>query len=157
MNYPIEIRKIDQKLEFYEEVIPLLKRSEDYLRSHSWCKRIDKGWLFNNTGFALCIFLFDVDTGNKDDGLTWVIVGDFPSMYTDTYSVPTTKDALEYYIELASDWIENVENGLSIEENYPFKVSIQEEMVKLFKKKVNSLKTIILPAIDELSYEIVLE
>ncbi|HEY0827064.1 MAG TPA: hypothetical protein VGE40_03135 [Bacilli bacterium] len=153
MEYPIEVRKIDPSIEFYSEVVPLVKEAEDYLQRHSWCKEIRNGWLFINTGFALCIFLFDVETQNPDDGFTWVMVGDFPPMYSDTYSVPTTKDLLEFYIELANEWITNVESGKSIEDCYPFDASTDKHSVELFKRKLNSLKTIILPHIDELNFK----
>jgi hypothetical protein len=155
--YPVDISRIDESIEHYDEVVKLRKQAEEYLLGYEWCKEIYKGWLFTNIGFVACIFLFEIEnTASPEDKLIWVLVGDFPTVYLDTYHIYTTKEVIETYIELAIDWLEMVEQGKSPDDCFPFDVPPGDEYVKLFNEKVKNLNKIILPHIEELSYKLVL-
>ena len=136
------------------EVQSLLKESREYLEKHSWCKKICKGWLFTNIGFAVCIFLYDIENAQSvEDNLIWVITGDFPPMYLDTYNVKSTKEVIENYIDLATDWISHAESGESLNDCYPLSASTDLNSIELLKKKVALLQQKILPNIDDVNYQ----
>lgn len=151
MRYPIKYTEIGSKTEFYSEVILLHKEATDFLMSFSWCKSILNSHLYLNLGSTLCIFLFDVENiASKDDNKLWVIVGDIPPMYLDTYGPRTTKEVLEDYVRLAYDWINNVKLGKSVENCYPFKAKPTKEMAGLLEQKVSFMKTTLIDNIDDI-------
>jgi hypothetical protein len=155
MNYPININDIKKSLEFYSEVKILINEAKEYIENHSWCKKIYSGWLFTNIGYALNIFLFRIENSQSiDDNLIWVIVGDFPPMYLDTYNISTTKEVVEVYVELASDWISKAESDEPLDDCYPLDAQTDKTSIDLLKKKIEFLEKKILPNIKELSFGI---
>lgn len=155
MNYPININDIRTSLEFYSEVELLIKEAKAYLKEHSWCKKIYDGWLFTNIGYAINIFLFRIENSQSiDDNLIWVIVGDFPPMYLDTYNISTTIEVVEVYVELTRDWISKAENDESLEDCYPLDAQTDKISIDLLKKKIEFLENKIIPNIEEISFEI---
>jgi len=158
MNYPVNINSINSSTEFYSEVSPLVEEAKKYLNEHPWCKEIYSGWLFTNIGYAVCIFLFEIEnTQSSEDNLTWVIVGDFPPVYLDTYNVSTTKEVVEVYIELVTDWIGNAESGESLEECYPLDATTDKDSIELLKKKIQLLEQKIVPNIEEINFKVALQ
>lgn len=156
MIYPISIDSINNSTEFYSEIIPLVEDAKSYLFQHSWCKKISSGWLFTNIGYAVCIFLFEIENAqSKEDNLIWVIVGDFPSMYLDTYNVHSTKEVLETYIELVNEWITTVESKQSLDECYPLNSLQTDESLEMLKKRIGLLENQILSNIDEINFSAV--
>src|SRR4051812_4095173 len=104
MGYPISIQSINESTEFYSEVLPLVASAQDYLSQHHWCDKINHGWLFTNIGYAVCIFLFDIENSEgNDDHLLWVLVGDMPSMYLSAYNTHSTENVIETYVRLVHD------------------------------------------------------
>ena len=158
MNYPVNINSINSSTEFYAEVSPLVEEAKKYLNEYPWCKGIYNGWLFTNIGYAVCIFLFEIEnTQSSEDNLTWVIVGDFPPMYLDTYNVLTTKEVVEAYIELVTEWIGNAESGDSLEECYPLDATTDIDSINLLKKKIKLLEQKIASNIDEINFKVALQ
>jgi hypothetical protein len=152
MNYPIKLSEITSDLEYYNEVIESSMRAKKYLLQHRWCKTIKEGWLFTNLGYPLCIFLFEVENlQSPEDNFLWVMSGDFPSIYLDTYKVKTTKEVIRIYIELAKNWIESVEKNRPLDDCYPFEASSNKETADLFNRKVSFLKENIIDHIKDLS------
>lgn len=153
MTYPVATDRLDSSIQFYDEVRVLLEQSKTYLSEYPWCAAIKNGWLFVNIGRVACIFLFDIEnTQSPEDNLVWIVAGDFPTMYTDTYSAESTKVVLETYIYLATEWLDNVEQGRSTEECFPFEADPTPELIQLFQKKVNILQQKILPHVDDIHY-----
>lgn len=158
MNYPVNIKDINPSIEFYSEVTPLVEEATKYLREHPWCKEIYNGWLFTNVGYAINIFLFEIENSqSSEDNLVWVIVGDFPPMYLDTYNVSTTKEVAETYVELVSGWIEKAENNEPLDECYPLDAGTDKVSIELLKRKVEFLEKKVIPNIDELNFDIAIE
>jgi len=157
MNYPIHIQEINSSVEFHNEVLKLKNEAETYIKQYPWCAKIYGGWLITNIGFAVNIYLFKIEnTQSTDDDLIWVIVGDFPPMYLDTYNVSSTTEVCETYIELASEWIAKVENSESIEECYPLDANQDKNSIELLKRKVKLLREKILPNIKDIEFNAVL-
>lgn len=146
---------MDSSLEFFDKVVPLINESKIYLASQKWCGEIYEGWLFTNIGYALCIFLYRIDKlQSSEDNLVWIVVGDIPPAYLDTYNVESTKEVIENYIELVEDWIENAESGNSFEDCFPFKSDTPEESITMLKTRIQLLKNSFLPNIADIRYEI---
>lgn len=158
MNYPVNINSIHSSVEFYSEVYPLVEEAKKYLIEHPWCKEIYNGWLFTNIGYAVCIFLFEIENSqSSEDNLLWVIAGDFPPMYLDIYNVSTTKEVVEAYIELVTNWIGNAERDESLEECYPLDATTDKDTIELLKKKIELLEQKIVPSIEEINFSVALQ
>jgi hypothetical protein len=154
MQYPIDVKEIPIKLDYHKEVINAKKEAEVYLNSFTWCKRINKSAIYTNLGRVLCVFLFDIDnTSCKEDNLLWVIVGDIPPMYLDTFGPKTTVQVLEDYIRLSEHWIHQVKIGGPINECYPFNVKPTLELAELLEIRVSFMKNTLIKNIDDLAIE----
>ena len=157
MTYPISIDSITSDVDFFPEVVSLVEESKTYLEKHQWCTKIKQGWLFTNVGRVLCIFLFELENSQSpEDNLIWLIAGDFPPMYLDTYNVSDTKEVIEVYIELANDWIKQVETNQSLDECFPFEAAPSIVSAEILKKRIVLLQKKFLPEITALSYKSVL-
>ncbi len=154
MRYPISDEKISSRLEYYSEAIELLNESTEYLKSHVWCKKVIRSWLFINLGKVLCIFLYEIENSQSaEDNLTWVMVGDFPPVYLDTINVNNTQEVVDVYIELVEDWIESAEAGQSLEECFPLLANWSDESIEMLKERTKLLRNSILPGLPKMSVE----
>ncbi|WPU92462.1 hypothetical protein SNE25_24345 [Mucilaginibacter sabulilitoris] len=150
MNYPIDYNRITVKTDFYQELIKAHEEASLYLLAFAWCRKIVHSDVYLNLGSTLCIFVFQIEnSASTDDNNLWVIVGDIPPMYLDTYGPQTTKHVLEDYIRLAEDWIDHVKDGKSINNCYPFKAEPTIEMATLLEKRVSFMKNTL---IDNIAY-----
>lgn len=149
--YPLNISDISSSTEFFEEVKSLTEESKNYLKGFAWCKKIKDGWLYTNLGYVLCIFLYEIENiQSPEDNLIWVIVGDLPAMYLDTFNVLTTKKVIETYIELAEDWIHHALNNQLMDECFPFQTEKSVSALEMLRKRVELLKNKILPEIEDI-------
>ena len=157
MEYPIKIDNINSSLEFSDEITSLIEESKKYLTSYKWCRSIKQGWLFTNIGYAINIFLYEIENEQSpDDNFIWTMVGDLPAIYLDTYSVKNTKQVIENYIGLADDWIHHVESDQSTDDCFPFQANTSNESINMFKKRIQLLRDNILPNITDIGYDAVL-
>ena len=102
-NCPISTDDLKPTLKFYDEVLEMNVQAEKYITGFKWCKKINNSQIYYNLGSTLCVFLFDIDNSQsveEGDNILWVIVGDLPSMYLDTYSIKSLKEPLECYTDL---------------------------------------------------------
>ncbi len=153
MEYPKNIRNIDSSVEFFNEVNLLIEESKKYIESFPWCGKIHNGWLYTNLGYVLCIFLYEIDNlQSPQDNLIWIIVGDMPPMYLDTYNILTTKEVIDAYIQLVSDWIQHIEEGKSLDECFPIQSSSSPQTLLSLKKRIELLRNKILPAINDIQF-----
>lgn len=154
MTYPVAIDRLDSSTQFHDEVLVLLDQSKAYLNDYPWCQEIKNGWLFVNIGRVACIFLFEIEnTQSPEDNLIWIVAGDFPTMYTDTYSADTTKLVLETYIYLADEWLDFAEQGKPMVDCFPFEVPGDEQLIDSFRRRLDTLHQNILPHIDNIHYQ----
>ena len=155
MKYPIRIKDLDSSIEFFDEILPLINESRKYLASHrKWCGEIYEGWLFTNIGYAISIFLYKINNlQSPEDNLVWVVVGDLPPMYLDTYNVISTREVVQNYISLVEEWVENAESGKSLEDCYPLDAEISKDSIDMINKRLSLLSNNILANIDDVKYE----
>ena len=151
MQYPVNYNDITPNIEFYDEIIILHKEAEQYLLNFKWCKKVKGSNLYLNLGRILCIFLFEIEnTASHEDNFLWIIAGDIPLMYLDIHESKSTVQVLEGYIDLAQDWINNVKDGKSVEDCYPFNANPTIEMAKLLEKRILFMKSTLITNIDNI-------
>ncbi|WP_152620366.1 hypothetical protein [Pedobacter lusitanus] len=151
MIYPINTSSLTESLDFYTEVISMQARADQYIKGFPWCAAVKTSSLYFNLGEKLCVFLYEIDnSASKEDNFLWVIVGDLPSMYLDTYGPKTTMHVLADYADLAKDWITKVESGLSVAGCYPFNAEPTVEIAEMLKKRVVLIENSVIPNMDEI-------
>ena len=98
----------NQRIDYLDDVIKLSEDAQNYLGSFHWCKRIINGWLSHEWGYILGIFYFEIEPLKESsaDKFVWIVVGDLPSAYIDTVSATNALSALESYVFLMEDWID---------------------------------------------------
>ncbi len=154
MKYPITVELINRKLDYYEEVMALHQEATAYLESFSWCNGINRSHLYTNLGSVFCIFLLDIDnSASTKDNLLWVVVGDIPPMYLDTFGPRTTVEVVEDYVRLAEDWIGQVKIDGSLDKCYPFKANPTVQMAELLEGKISFMKNTLVANIDNIAIE----
>jgi hypothetical protein len=118
--------------------------AEQYLSRHNWCKDVVDGWLAVYWEEILAVFLFQIDPLNEEvDHYVWIVVGDIPSAYIDVESGKDPKEVLEGYVDIMTDWIDNVMAGRSVVESYPLEVPATPEYATMLKNKLIILKDFI--------------
>jgi hypothetical protein len=151
--YPISIKKIDASLEFYIEVLKTHSEAEVYLSEFKWCEKIIDSHLYYNLGNTLCVFLFNIENNQsteEGDNFLWVIVGDLPSMYLDTYYAKSLLQALETYIDLGNNWANNVIGKKSLKDCFPFDEKPNLELARLLKSRVEFIRNTLLTNIIDI-------
>ena len=158
MIYPIKTTALQENLDFYAEVILMEERATQYIKGFPWCRAVIESFLYFNLGEKLCVFLYEIDnSSSKDDNFLWIVVGDLPPMYLDIYGPKNTVHVLADYVDLAKNWISNIEAGLSVAGCYPFNIEPTMEMAGLLKKRVVLIENAILANMDEIELPSVLK
>ncbi len=153
-SYPINFKEITANLEFYEEVLTLHKKAENYLLGFYWCQEIKNCFLYTNIGRVFSIYIFEiVNTASVEDDFLWIIVGDIPSMYLNVFVDDTTIKVIENYIDLAQDWINQIKNGHSVAECYPFNAQPTIELAELLQKKISFMRDSVIQNIDDIPFK----
>jgi len=152
MKYPISYSQLRDDLEYYTEVVALHNEATEYLTGFKWCKKILNTNLYLNLGAVLCVFVFEIENAaSSSDNYLWVIVGDLPAMYLDIHGPKTIKEALKYYISLASGWIYKVKAGKPLDDCYPFKAIQTTEIANIFQNKISFLRNNVMPELEEIA------
>ena len=140
------------KLEFKSDIINLANEAAAYLKEFKWCREILNGFLATEFGYLFCVFYFEIipTQGSDADKYIWVIVGDIPPAYIDTISAPTVRDAIVCYCDIMEDWINNVDNSISVEECYPINAPATKEYADMLRTRIVLVKNDLLPNLVEL-------
>lgn len=157
MKYPFRTEQIDKSIDYQFEVKEMLERAENYLLEYSWCREIKNSWIFDNLGNKMCVFLFEIENRQSpEDYLLWVMVGDFPSIYLDTFNIKTNKEVVEVYIELGTDWLKCFDLKQPLDECFPFDINPKDiKLVEAFRKRCHLLQELILPNMQELDFSLI--
>lgn len=153
-SYPINFKEITADLEFYEEVLTLHKKAENYLHSFYWCEEIKECFVYANIGRVFSIYVFEItNTASVKDDFLWIIAGDIPSIYLNVLVDDTTVSVTENYIDLAQDWINQIKNGQSVAECYPFNAQPTIELAELLQKKISFMRDTVIHNIDDIPFK----
>lgn len=138
-------------LDYKQEVTVSLNEAKNYLSGFDWCLRIIDGWVAASFGYILNVFCFKIQPDNKscNDEFVWVIVGDIPPAYIDVVSAPTVSDALKTYINIIQDWVDNVNDGNSVEDCFPINVPQERKYAEMLAIRLKLLIEDYLPQIYE--------
>jgi hypothetical protein len=83
----------------------------------------------------------------------WVVFGDIPPAYLVTDECKTPSQVLEAYIEEVSKWVKLAKRGKSSESVIPVYVSATPENAEDIARRLNLLRTLVLPAFREAEIE----
>lgn len=150
--YPISTTNLNPTLEFYEEVLEMKMRAEKYITGFRWCDGIKSTQLYYNLGSAICVFLFNIENNQSldvADNKLWVIVGDIPSMYLDTFDVKSVKEVLAIFSDLGEDWADNILANKSVEDCFPFEEKPSVHLANLLKSRISFIRTTLLEEIED--------
>ncbi|MES2446893.1 MAG: DUF4826 family protein [Bacteroidota bacterium] len=126
------------------ELSGLILKAKDYLARQKWCNEILSGWLSMYWDGVLAVFLFKINPLSSDiDDYVWIAVGDLPTAYIDVESAKNTKDVLECYVFIMSDWAENLLAGNSLEESYPVEAPPTKKYGEMLKGRLDIIKDFI--------------
>lgn len=137
-----KITDLKDEIENVDEVLALSMEAQNYLSSFNWCNSILDGWLVKEWGYILCVFYFKIrpspDSGA--DEFVWIIVGDIPPAYIDIKSAHDEFDALEVYVSLMEEWINNVKKGKSVDNCFPISVSPSKKHAIMLSNRIDIIK-----------------
>ena len=150
----IEIIKIiDSKteIEFVDEVSKLAEEAQNYLKSHKWCDKIIQGWLAEEWGYILSIFYFELKPtqSSNADNYVWIIVGDLPPAYIDIQSASNSFEALNAYVLIMEEWINNIKQGKSVDDCFPINVEPSIKYADMLSSRINIIKSDFLPSLRQ--------
>jgi len=124
----------------------MLRDATDYLRSFRWCPPIDRIYLGRGVGGVVAVFLFHFSNPIQDnDEWLWVVVGDLPTAYLVLDQAGDPASALEMYCQLMDQWAKAVLEGRSLEDAFPVTAEPTPENAKSVLKRVNFIRTRLLP------------
>ncbi len=123
--------------------------AERYLLMHRWCEGIVNGWLAVYWEGILAVFLFQIDpTHNGVDKYVWIVIGDIPPAYIDVQSGRNPKEALDSYVLIMSEWVDNIMDGKAVAESYPVAMPPVKENAVMLKKRLDILQDLIEEELD---------
>jgi hypothetical protein len=137
----------ESEIEERDEVKKLSEEAVVYLNDQTWCTQIEKGWVGEEWGGILSIFLFKVLPSSRDiDDYVWVVVGDIPPAYIDIESAESVDEVLESYVYIMSEWVKRVEKGQSVDDWFPVSVPPEKKYAEMLKRRLTFIKNNILSA-----------
>lgn len=121
-----------------------------FVRGFRWAPPVKRLYLAWGIGGILCLFLVKFERpipGNPDDEI-WVVVGDLPSVYLDTFVVdPET--ALETYCMIMEDWADAVLSGGDLSQCYPVDAAPTEEHALMLKSRLDTIRRDFIPNVSD--------
>jgi hypothetical protein len=109
---------------------------------------IRESFFGSGVGRIIAVFLFRISPARPDiDEWLWVMVGDLPPAYLVTECCKTPSEAVEAYIEEMSKWVELARRGQASEDVIPVNVPPTPKWAENLYRRLEFLKTTILPQI----------
>lgn len=105
------------------EVNSLYLEAREFLEFYDWCLTIKGSFVGIAYPGIVAVFLFEITPSRPDvDEWIWVIVGDLPPAYLTTDECPNPATALDGYIGAMLEWVNAVQNGISVADLIPVNV-----------------------------------
>lgn len=124
----------------------MLKDATDYLRGFKWCPPIDQVCLGCGVGGVVAVFLFHFQERiDEMDEWLWVIAGDLPTMYLVLDQATNPASAIEVYCNLMEEWAKAVLEDRPLGDVFPVKAEASIENAKNLLKRINFIRTQLLP------------
>jgi hypothetical protein len=127
-----------------------LARAKAYLTAFKWCHGIKEAYFGDGVGKIVAAFLFRIDSPPDVDEWIWVVTGDIPSVYMDTYETSTPALALDCYCFLMEEWVAAVrgEGDLSLDEVYPVDAPATPGNADALERRIEFIRTEIIPKME---------
>jgi hypothetical protein len=123
------------------EVCKFGKRAQTFLLSHSWCRKIEKGYLAWAIAGVIGIFLFRLKSNHRGaDSTLWVVVGDIPPAYLVCDDAENWQQALEVYTYEMSRWVRAVRAKRSVKHMIPVNVPPTQEHAKMLADRLRFIR-----------------
>ena len=123
------------------EVRNFAKRAQAFLLSHSWCKKVDKGYLAWAIAGVIGIFLFRLQPTRRDVlRRLWVVVGDLPPAYLVCDNAETWQQALATYTHEMSRWVKAVRSKSSVKDLIPVNAPATPEYAKMLDHRLRFIR-----------------
>ncbi len=121
------LHKIDDIIGEDNEDTYLLKKmhleAKEYLLSFKWCLCIKEEYYGFGIGGVIAVFFFKIEPLNEEiDEWLWVVTGDIPPAYIDTFNCNNCFQALFNYVEIMNEWVKAIKNNNSVDERLPVNV-----------------------------------
>jgi len=106
------------------------REAQHYLSGFHWCEKIQSSYFGFGIGGVFAVFMFEIENAAQPDhDLLWIIVGDFPPAYLIVKGGPENPDqALSVYVELMTEWVNAIRQGLPVRELIPVDVPQRPNM-----------------------------
>jgi hypothetical protein len=116
-----------------------------------WAPPIERLYLAWGIGRILCVFLvkFERPIHGQPDDEVWVVVGDLPSVYLDTF-VQDVPMVLETYCSLMDDWADAVLEGGDLSKCYPVDTAPTREHAEMLKSRIKTIREDLIPHVISL-------
>ena len=122
------------------------KRAMEFVRSHKWCRSVERVYVGFIHPDIVAVFLFLIDPSEPGvDEWIWVVVGDLPPAYVASDECPTPATALDGYIGAMDDWVNAVEDGRSVDDLIPVNAPPTKEFAHRLNTRLDFLHQQILP------------
>lgn len=102
------------------ELAELGQEAQAYLDVHWWCEEVLEGYFDRGfSKFGVFYFRFRVREGSSVDSEMWIVAGDCPPAYLDTYYCRNGAEAVDAYVYLMREWGEAAIVGKPVGEFFP--------------------------------------
>jgi len=123
----------------------MLGEAQKFLMSFPWCGEVLDSYLGIGVGGVVAVFYFQIKPNSDDaDEWLWAVVGDIPPAYIAVDRAPNAACALDAYIGAMEEWVNAVNNGISVDDLIPVNVSPTRENADRLKSRLAFIDTKIL-------------
>lgn len=129
----------------------MVQDSISYLLDFDWCHAVVEAWVGLAVPSVLTVVLLQVDGDDDVDEWLWVIVGDLPSAYIefDPEFTVNAACALDSYVGNMQHWADAVEEGRSLQDEYPVAADPTLEVAQLLRRRLQFIDDEILSQYSE--------
>jgi hypothetical protein len=129
-----------------EAIRALSAQAHAFANSYRWTPPIEQLTLPFGVGPILGLYLMRFAPGGKpEDRERWVVVGDLPSMHSETDDTPEPWLALALYAAIAQDWADNVLAGRDLSDSYPIDVAPTAEHAQMLLDRIAFIRNELIP------------
>lgn len=150
MTFPLPVENLPASHEWFDEIIGLRERADEYIQGFEWCGEIQSRTIYYSLGKVLTVFLYNAaDLEADEDTDNWIIVGDLPSAGLNVVDDDSLVGALGRYADYAEEWAECAVDGDLETECYPFDEDRTPELGRMLSTRVEFIRNQVIPNIAD--------
>jgi hypothetical protein len=130
-------------------------RAQDYIKSYSWCSRIDESYVGICQAEIIGLFLFKINLQKEVGDWFWVFVGDIPPVILPVAVGRNPGMALDVYFREMSEWVDAVDEGRPVNDLIPVNAPPTKEYADMLRGRLGLIGEHILMGElkDDLDYD----